>query len=51
MSVKGVALSSADLANYTTDPKKIVFQFDTRGKFTDGVNFMPKCGCKHLHQD
>jgi hypothetical protein len=41
-SVKGIALTAADQLNYTADPKKIVFRFDTRGKSTDGVNFVPR---------
>jgi hypothetical protein len=42
--VKPIALNAADKIDYTTDPKRIVFDFDTRGTGTDGVNFLPKDG-------
>jgi hypothetical protein len=42
--VKGLGLNSADKLDYTTDPKRIVFRFDTRGTAVDGVNFTPRDG-------
>ena len=37
--VSRVGLNSADQLNFTTNPKQIVFRFDTRGAATDGANF------------
>ena len=42
--VSRVGLNSADQLNFTTNPKQIVFRFDTRGAATDGANFQPGAG-------
>jgi hypothetical protein len=41
-SVKGVALTTGDTLNFTSNPKQIVFSFATRGGDNDGVNFIPQ---------
>jgi hypothetical protein len=43
-SVKPMGLTAMDQLDFKTDPKQIVFRFDTRGKAIDGVNFLPADG-------
>jgi hypothetical protein len=44
VSAKGVALSSADKLDTTSNPKQIKFTFQTTNSKLDGVNFVPKDG-------
>ena len=44
VSVKPMGLTAADKLDYKTNPKQIVFRFDTRLKAIDGVNFLPADG-------
>jgi len=39
-----MGLTAADKLDYKTNPKQIVFRFDTRLKAIDGVNFLPADG-------
>ena len=38
-SVKPVALVATDVIDYTTNPQRIAFSFNTKGTSSDGVNF------------
>ena len=44
LGVKPIALNAGDRIDFTSDPRRVVFDFDSRGKGTDGVNFVPRDG-------
>ena len=39
VNVEGIGIESNDTLDYTTDPKKIIFEFNVASAQTDGINF------------